>query len=75
MPDFVRRALLERGLMEAYLARPPYQRNDYVGWIARAKLARTRDKRLRIMLGELTAGHGYMGMGYFPSGRKRSAIS
>lgn len=75
MPDFVRRALLERGLMEAYLARPPYQRNDYVGWIARAKLARTRDRRLRIMIGELAAGHGYMGMEYFPGGRKRSAIS
>jgi Bacteriocin-protection, YdeI or OmpD-Associated len=71
MPDFVRRALLERNLMDAYLFRPPYQRNDYVGWISRAKLPRTWEKRLRIMLNELAAGHGYMGMEYFPSPRAR----
>ena len=35
MPGFVRDALNERGLMEAYRARPPYQQNDYLGWIAR----------------------------------------
>lgn len=38
MPVFVRNALDERGLMEAYLDRPPYQQNDYLGWISRAKL-------------------------------------
>ena len=31
MPDFVRQALTERGLMDAYRARPPYQQNDYIG--------------------------------------------
>ena len=31
MPDFVREALRARGLMGAYEARPPYQRNDYLG--------------------------------------------
>ena len=31
MPDYVREALRARGLMEAYEARPPYQRNDYLG--------------------------------------------
>ncbi len=67
MPGFVRSTLLDRGLMEAYLGRPAYQRNDYVGWISRAKLPKTREKRLRIMLNELAAGHGYMGMEYLPS--------
>ena len=33
MPDDVRDALSERGLRDAYDARPPYQRNDYLGWI------------------------------------------
>ena len=42
MPDFVRKALVERGLMDAYLNRPPYQRNDYIGWIIRAKQEKTQ---------------------------------
>jgi hypothetical protein len=37
MPDFVLQALTERGLMTAYRERPPYQQNDYIGWINRAK--------------------------------------
>ena len=36
MPDDARDALLARGLMDAYRARPPYQQNDYMGWIGRA---------------------------------------
>jgi uncharacterized protein YdeI (YjbR/CyaY-like superfamily) len=64
MPDFVRRALLEQGLMEAYHRRPPYQQNDYLGWIARAKLKATQEKRLTQMLEELARGEGYMNMPY-----------
>lgn len=33
MPGFVKDALEAEGVMEAYRARPPYQRNDYLGWI------------------------------------------
>jgi len=62
MPDDVREALTRRGLMGAYEVRPPYQRNDYLGWIARAKRAETREKRLAQMLDELTAGDRYMNM-------------
>ncbi len=62
MPDDVREALLESSLMDAYDARPPYQRNDYIGWIERAKRAATRQKRLRQMLDELAAGDTYMNM-------------
>lgn len=64
MPAFVRDALVRHGLMEAYRARPPYQRNDYLGWICRAKRLETREKRLTQMLNELTAGDRYMKMPY-----------
>jgi uncharacterized protein YdeI (YjbR/CyaY-like superfamily) len=50
--------------MDAYNARPPYQRNDYIGWLTRAKLEATRQKRLEQMLDELAAGDSYMGMNY-----------
>ncbi len=53
MPDFFRNVLNEHGLMDAYLARPPYQQNDYIGWITRAKLETTKQKRLNQMLDEL----------------------
>jgi uncharacterized protein YdeI (YjbR/CyaY-like superfamily) len=66
MPPFVRQALLREGLMDAYRARPPYQRNDYVGWIARAKREETRQRRLAQMLEELRAGDRYMKMKHRP---------
>jgi uncharacterized protein YdeI (YjbR/CyaY-like superfamily) len=62
MPEFVRRALEERNLMSAYLQRPPYQQNDYIGWITRAKLPATQQKRLEQMLDELFRGDVYMKM-------------
>lgn len=64
MPDYVEQALLDAQLMESYHRRPAYQRNDYVGWISRAKLPATRNKRLDQMLRELMAGDKYMGMDY-----------
>jgi uncharacterized protein YdeI (YjbR/CyaY-like superfamily) len=64
MPEFVRRALNEHGLMRAYLARPPYQQNDYLGWINRAKLETTKLKRLDQMLEELAGGKLYMKMAW-----------
>ena len=66
MPDFVRQALLARGLMDAYRARPAYQQNDYIGWIGRAKREATIQKRLAQMLNELEAGDVYMKMAYRP---------
>jgi uncharacterized protein YdeI (YjbR/CyaY-like superfamily) len=62
MPADIRRALVERGVMAAYRQRPPYQQNDYVGWITRAKLPATRAKRLAQMLDELQRGGVYMHM-------------
>ncbi len=69
MPDFVKQALQERGLMQAYKERPPYQQNDYVGWINRAKRAETKDKRLQQMLDELDAGGVYMKMKHAASAK------
>ena len=69
MPDFVKRALEERGLMGAYKARPAYQQNDYIGWINQAKRQETKEKRLRQMLDELELGGVYMNMEH-PASRK-----
>lgn len=66
MPDYVREALLRRDVMDAYLSRPAYQQNDYIGWITRAKRATTRDKRLNQMLDELEHGGVYMRMKWRP---------
>ena len=67
MPDFVRRALEVRGLMEDDKARPPYQQNDYIGWITRAKRQSNKEKRLEQMLDELEMGGVYMNMPHAPS--------
>ncbi|HHK41271.1 MAG TPA: hypothetical protein ENJ50_02535 [Planctomycetaceae bacterium] len=64
MPQFVRDALIEGDLMAAYKARPPYQQNDYIGWIIRAKRSDTQQKRLAQMLRELAGGDRYMNMKY-----------
>ena len=56
MPDDVRQALEARGLVNAYEGRPPFQRNDYLGWITRARKPETRQKRLAQMLDELEDG-------------------
>ncbi len=66
MPKFMCDALEARGLMDAYLVRPPYQRNDYIGWITRAKLESTRQKRLNQTLDELERGGVYMKMKWNP---------
>lgn len=66
MPEYIRRALTERGLMDAYRARPDYQQNDYLGWIARAKQEETKEKRLAQMLEELEGGERYMKMKWHP---------
>jgi len=62
MPDFVRQALVRRKLMDAYHNRPPYQQNDYISWITRAKQVATQKRRLEQMLDELVRGDSYMGM-------------
>ena len=73
MPDAIHEALTSRDLMSAYDARPPYQRNDYISWITRAKRPETQRKRLDVMLRELASGSGYMGLRY-DARRSREAL-
>ena len=67
MPDDVRRALLDRGVWDDYGARPAYQQNDYLGWIAGARRSDTRARRIGQMLDELERGGVYMNMDHPPS--------
>ncbi len=69
MPDYIKEALEERGLMEDYKNRPAYQQNDYIGWIECAKRVETIQKRLKQMLDELESGGVYMNMKH-PTSRK-----
>ncbi|WP_404401202.1 YdeI/OmpD-associated family protein [Pelagibacterium halotolerans] len=62
MPADVAARLDKAGLRASYAARPAYQRNDYLGWIARAKRLETREKRIAQMLDELRNGSVYMRM-------------
>lgn len=66
IPDFIHEALQKNGLMDAFLARPPHQRIDYIGWITRVRLTPTRQKRLNQMLDELKRGGVYMNMEWNP---------
>jgi uncharacterized protein YdeI (YjbR/CyaY-like superfamily) len=72
MPNFVKAALEERSLTAAYEARPPFQRNDYLSWIVRARKDDTRQKRLSQMLDELEDGDVYMKMTWKPVSGERA---
>ena len=67
MLDDVAASLEERDLEAEYLARPFYQRNDYLSWIGRAKRPETRQQRVDQMLDELEQGGVYMKMDHPPS--------
>ncbi|MFC1661517.1 YdeI/OmpD-associated family protein [Gemmatimonadota bacterium] len=64
MPEWVKAALESQSLMAAFEGRPPYQRNEYLGWVSRAKRPETREKRLLQMLEELRTGDRYIKMPY-----------
>lgn len=64
MPIDIEERLLREGLLDSYHRRPPYQQNDYLGWIARAKRPETKEKRIAQMIAELRSGDSYMGMSY-----------
>lgn len=69
MPDDVRSALRSSSVADDYEARPHYQRNDYLGWIDRAKRAETRRSRIARMVAELKKGGVYMGMAHRTSAK------
>ena len=64
MPGFIKKALSRKGLTRAYKERLPYQQNDNIGWMTRAKSQETIDKLLNQMLDELEKGDVYMKMKY-----------
>jgi Bacteriocin-protection, YdeI or OmpD-Associated/Domain of unknown function (DU1801) len=66
MPDYILETLKKTKLFDAYNSRPPFQRNDYLGWIAEAKREETRQKRIDQMLDELRRGDVYMKMAWKP---------
>jgi uncharacterized protein YdeI (YjbR/CyaY-like superfamily) len=72
MPNDVRTALKVGAIEADYQARSPYQRNDYIGWVTRAKQTETRRKRIEQMVEELQAGGVYMGMKHAPSAKGRN---
>ena len=66
MPGNVRTALEKRNLMEAYLARPEYQKSEYLKWIAVAAGPTAKQKRLDQMLDELEKGTLFKGEPWTP---------
>jgi hypothetical protein len=66
MPGNVRTALDKRNLMDAYLARPEYQRMEYLKTIANAYGTAAKDKLLEQMLSELENGKLYRGEPWTP---------
>ena len=70
MPGFVRKALEKRNLVDAYRARPAYQQNDYLFWIAQAKLEPQKQQRLAQMLDELEKGNVFKGAPWEPPPKK-----
>ena len=64
MPADIAAQIEERRLEAAYAERPPYQRNDYLGWIGRARRPETREQRIEQMLEELAGGELYMKMSW-----------
>jgi hypothetical protein len=66
MPGNVRTALEKRKLMEAYLERPAYQKDEYLKWIATAAGPLAKQKRLDQMLAELEKGGVFKGEPWTP---------
>lgn len=66
MPEYVKEALLREKVMQLYQSRPPYQQNDYIGWITRAAQEETKRNRINQMIDELKRGNVYMKMKWNP---------
>lgn len=48
--------------MQAYMDWPPYQRDNYIGWILWARQVKTQQNRISQMLGELASRGSYTKM-------------
>jgi len=72
MPEYIRQALEDNNVISDYEVRPEYQKNDYIGWIERAKRQETKEKRLKQMIDELKIGGIYMKMKHPASIKNKS---
>lgn len=72
MPADVLEALKAAGVLADFESRPPYQQNDYLGWISRATRPETKAKRIAQMLEELNSGGIYMKMPHPASAKNPS---
>lgn len=66
MPGNVRGALAKKKLMDAFRARPDYQQNGYLKWIASAAGPAAKQQRLDQMLDELQQGGLFQGEPWTP---------
>jgi hypothetical protein len=66
MPGNVRGALQKHKLMDAYLERPAYQKDDYLKWIATAAGPTAKQQRLDQMVEELQKGGVFKGEPWTP---------
>jgi len=66
MPGNVSRALAKKNLMDAFRARPDYQQNGYLKWIATAAGPAAKQQRLDQMLDELHSGGLFQGASWTP---------
>jgi hypothetical protein len=66
VPGFVKTALARHKLVDAFRARPEYQRDDYLTWLEGAKLPDLRAQRLAQFLEELGKGDVYMSQPWSP---------
>ncbi len=66
MPGHVRGALAKKNLIDAFRARPDYQQNDYLKWIATAAGPAAKQQRLDQMLDELEKGGVFKGEAWTP---------
>ena len=66
MPGNVRGALQKHNLMDAYLERPAYQKDDYLKWIATAAGPAAKQQRLDQMVEELQKGGVFKGEAWTP---------
>jgi uncharacterized protein YdeI (YjbR/CyaY-like superfamily) len=66
MPGNIKAALQKRKLLEAFDARPAYQRDEYLKWVALAAGPAAKQKRLDQMLDELEKGGLFKGEPYTP---------
>jgi hypothetical protein len=70
MPGNVSGALAKKNLMDAFRARPDYQQNGYLKWIATASGPAAKQQRLDQMLDELHKGGLFQGEPWTPPAKK-----